>query len=76
MTLDQRKELESDKQLQDLVRLAKKYSPEGPEGKGKGGLAIYGQFTYDVLGGEDMTNKQIAKWLITKKLITPEIQPF
>ena len=62
--------------MQDLVRLAKKYSPDAVDAKDKGGLAIYGQFTYDVLGGEELTNKQIAQWLIKKQLITPEIQSF
>lgn len=57
VTADKKLENETEKQLQDLVRLAKKYSPDAPEMKGKGGLAIYGQFTFDVMGGEDMTNK-------------------
>lgn len=43
-----------------MSRLAEKYS---------GDLAIYGQFAYDIQGGEGMTNRQIARHLIENKYL-------
>jgi len=64
MTLDKRKQEESDAQLKELERVAQKYSKD---------LAVYSQFSYDVCGGEQLTNREIAKLLVTKGLLTKEL---
>ncbi len=65
MTLEKKLVKESENQLKDLQRVADKYSAD---------LAVYCQFTFDVLGGEEMTNRQIAQFLIAKDLLTPELK--
>ena len=64
MTLDKRKQEESDAQLKELERVAQKYSKD---------LAVYSQFSYDVCGGEQLTNREIAKLLVAKGLLTKEL---
>ncbi len=48
LTLDEKMQKETDAQLKDLTRVAEKYPND---------LAVYGQFTFDVAGGESMTNR-------------------
>ena len=67
LTMDDRDQ--TIKNIKQLKRLANKYNSGGEEDQG---LAAYGQFTYDVQGGDDMTNKKIAQELVKMKLITPE----
>lgn len=44
--------------------LAQKYQPDG--------FAVYGTFTYDVQGGDDLSSKDIASVLQKWGYITPE----
>jgi glutathione peroxidase-family protein len=39
---------------------------------GKDGFAVYGAFTYDVLGGDDFNNRDIANFLTQWSYLTPE----
>lgn len=64
MTLEKKMQAESDQQLKDLQRVAEKYA---------GQVAVYSQFSYDVCGGEEMTNRQIAEFLVQKNLLTKEL---
>lgn len=66
LTLDEKMQKETDAQLKDLTRVAEKYPND---------LAVYGQFTFDVAGGETMTNRNIALWLKNKNLLTPVLMP-
>jgi hypothetical protein len=66
LTLDEKMQRETEAQLKDLTRVAEKYAND---------LAVYSQFTFDVCGGESMTNRQIALWLRDKNLLTPTLLP-
>lgn len=66
MTLDKRESERSEHQLSEMRRLAEKY---------KNDLAVYNQFAYDVQGGEEMTNRQIATHLIQKAMLTQVLKP-
>ena len=63
LTLEESQKEETEAQLTDLQRILKKY--QGPDEKKKQ-LAVYGQFSYDVLGGESMTNRELAQNLIKR----------
>ena len=48
-----------------MQRVSKKYNSEKAEN-----FAAYGQFTYDVQGGDDLTNKKIAQELLKLNLLS------
>ena len=55
LTCDEKERQNLIKELKKLKYLADKYKSDG--------FGVYGVFTYDVQGGDDMTNQQIADLL-------------
>ncbi len=55
---------ETKKELERLKRLSDHY--------GKDGFGIYAAFTYDVQGGDDFSNRDIANFLTQWGYFTPE----
>ena len=57
LTLEESQKEETEAQLNDLSRVLHKY--QGKDDK-KNEFAVYGQFSYDVMGGETLTNRELA----------------
>ena len=57
LTLEESQKEETEAQINDLQRVLNKY--QGKDDK-KNEFAVYGQFSYDVMGGETLTNRELA----------------
>ena len=57
--------------LRDLQRILNTHD----SGAHKNQFGVYAQFTHDVQGGESLLNKDIARELIKKGLLTPQVGP-
>ena len=71
MTLDRDQQDETNSMLSNFNRMLKKFNSAG----GQGQLAVYAQFTHDVQGGDSLYNRDIAKELIKRGLLTQTIEP-
>ena len=68
LTMDSSMREETNREIKELRRVAKKYGGDGETRD----FGVYAQFSYDVRGGDDKTNKQIAQELIKMNLITKD----
>ena len=64
LTCEQKQQAETKKELEKLRLLTQRY--------GKDGFGVYGAFTYDVLGGDDFNNRDIANTLTQWGFLTQD----
>ena len=65
---------QSDFELKNLQRILNKYASVDDTHK-NGQFGVYAQFSYDVAGGDSMTNKHIARSLIDKGFLHKDVTP-
>ena len=64
LTCEKKQQPETKKELEKLRLLTSRY--------GKEGFGVYGAFTYDVLGGDDFNNRDIANLLTQWGFLTTD----
>ena len=63
LSFDEGQKARTQQELQRLKALADKYKQDG--------FTVYGTFTYDIQGGDDLSNKDILKQLMLMNFYNP-----
>ena len=70
LTMDPSMREQTLKEVKELQRMSKKFNTKDENDPvAKPCFGVYGQFTFDVQGGDDLTNKNIAKELMKLNLL-------